>query len=269
MQKAAEYNLEDSEAQYGMTAVSDKRLSELVSSPSVLMQRRPRDLINSFNRTVRDEELPESFDARDRGWVNPVVNQGGCGSCWAFASIAALTAAYARKHGRLLRFSEQQCVDCCGRDGCGGGNFGMVYSMALQKPVMLRDDYPYKGTYSGECLWQQSRGVLQVISGSEHYVKGIQNMKDFLLQYGAGYVHYAAAKSHAYIGGIMTAAGCGTAVNHAVAMIGWGKTPSGREYWILRNSWGEGWGENGYFRLEMGTNACRLESGGIDTADVY
>ena len=144
----------------------------------------------------------------------------------------------------------------------------MVYNMAVGKAIMLRDDYPYEAVYGG-CRWDESRGVLKVVPGSTHSANGIDNMKDFLLQYGVGYVHYAAKKSHGYIGGIMTAAGCGNDVNHAVAMVGWGKTSDGREYWILRNSWGENWGENGYFRLEMGTNACRLESGGIETADVY
>ena len=91
MKEAASFNAEGGDAQFGMTGVSDMRLAELTGTPSTLLERRPRDFVNSFNRTVRNEDLPESFDARDRGWVNPVVDQGGCGSCWTFASVAALT----------------------------------------------------------------------------------------------------------------------------------------------------------------------------------
>jgi len=267
MQKAAELNGEPGDAWYGMTPLSDKRkeefLSSIIETPMNL-----RDGSRFMNRTIRDEDLPDHYDAREHGMVNPIVNQGGCGSCWAFASTAALTASYYRKHKRLLRFSEQQSVDCCGRDGCGGGNFGMVYSVAAKMPLMLRDDYPYKASYSGGCLWKEDLGVLKTVGGSIYSGSTIQGMKEFLVKYGAGYVSYCADKSSGYIGGIMTGSHCNGSIDHAVAAIGWGKTSDGREYWILRNSWGESWGEHGYFRMEMGTNACWLEQGGITTAEV-
>jgi len=267
MQKAAEYNEDSGDAWYGMTPVSDKRKEELFSS-IVGMGSGLRDSGVMINRTIRDEDLPDSFDARDLGMVNPVVDQGGCGSCWAFASTATLAASYYRKHKRLLRFSEQQSVDCCGGDGCEGGNFNMVYHMALDHPLMLRDDYPYKGTYSKACLWDSTRGVLKPTGGIFASGQTVESIKEFLVRYGVGFATYCAEKSHGYIGGIMTGSHCSGKINHAVAMVGWGKTSDGRGYWILRNSWGEDWGEHGYFRMEMGTNACRLEQCRLKSAEV-
>jgi C1A family cysteine protease len=74
--------------------------------------------IKTFNVT----DLPSAVDWRDKGALNPVQNQGVCGSCWAFSAVAAMESAHFLKTGNLVKLSEQQCVDCdSSSSGCRGG----------------------------------------------------------------------------------------------------------------------------------------------------
>jgi cathepsin F len=89
--------------------------------------------------------LADSVDWRTKGAVNPVQNQGMCGSCWAFSSTAAIEGAHFLKTGQLLKLSEQQFVDCDKQSsGCNGGLEIWAFQYAKSNPLELETDYPYK-----------------------------------------------------------------------------------------------------------------------------
>ena len=97
-------------------------------------------------------ELPDDLDWRTRGVINPIRDQGMCGSCWAFAATSVLEAAYAIENGKLIKFSEQQLLDCANKkarlyrsQGCRGGLPHEAFLFGVDSFLALRDSYPYKG----------------------------------------------------------------------------------------------------------------------------
>jgi len=92
-------------------------------------------------------ELADGIDWRAKGAVNPVQDQGMCGSCWAFSATAAVESAYFINHGTLVKCSEQQLVDCDTTDGgCNGGAMENAFEYIEKNPLMLLKDYPYSAT---------------------------------------------------------------------------------------------------------------------------
>jgi len=184
-----------------------------------------------------------------RAKMNSVRQQGSCGSCWSFAATATIEGRYAIKKGSKVELSEQQMVDCSTyNNGCSGG----WASKALQYiqsagGQMSRASYPYVG-YRQSCKFNGQ--VAAKVSG----VSGISDPKAALasgpiavyLEANYGFQHYG--------GGIFNSA-CGQ-YNHAVTAVGWGVSGSS-EYWIIRNSWGSGWGESGHIKIAINGN-CRI-----------
>lgn len=208
-----------------------------------------------------ETETPDSLDWRAQGAVNPVRNQGQCGSCWTFAAVAVLEGHHAIEHGELLQLSEQQIVDCDhdnGVDGCRGG----LAALALQwvqegHPLATRDSYPYVAA-DGTCN-QAAQGVAGVSS--------VTNVTKFSLsqtleaaKLGPVGISVAAGNDifRFYKSGVLNNAKCAEyGLDHAIAIVGFGTDPEGGDYWIVRNSWGTSWGEEGYIRLG------RVEGAGI------
>jgi len=250
MQKAAEYNAEDDGAEYGMTPVSDRFPEELFTTLDI-----PEGIETEETPII---EAPTSFDARKKNWVPAVRNQGQCGSCWAFCTIASIAINYAKKKGKTPPvLSEQQLVDCStGDHGCSGG-WPTTAATYAKKGVMLNSAYPYKAR-AGSCKYASSK-VKTKVSSTGYVTKSVAGMKSGIQTYGSLMVALNANKLQSYKSGIVTASGCSTSVNHGVTAIGWGKTGS-TEYWIVRNSWGSSWGEKGYFRIVTGKNACGIET---------
>jgi C1A family cysteine protease len=110
-----------------------------------------------------EETDADSVDWRDKGAVNGIQNQGDCGSCWAFGSVAAMEAAHFIKTGTLLKLSEQQFVECShdgDNNGCNGGEPQLAFKYAMTNPIMLESDYPYtsdKGKV-GTCSYDKTKG---------------------------------------------------------------------------------------------------------------
>jgi len=255
MQKAAEYNALGEDAEYGMTPVSDRFPEELFSST------RPED-VSSFERAPEPtaEEvaaLPASFDARKKGWIPAIRSQGQCGSCWAFSAIATIAGTYAKAKKKTPPvLSEQQIVDCDTVSyGCNGGwsSAGMNYA---KKGVMLNSAYGYTAR-KGTCKYSSSKVKAKV---SQVYQVGtsVSAIKTAVYNSGIVSISINANKLQSYKSGIISAASCSTSTNHAVNVVGWGKSGS-TAYWIIRNSWGTSWGEKGYFRIVSGKNACGIE----------
>jgi C1A family cysteine protease len=210
---------------------------------------------------------PSSYDWRDYGRVSPVKDQGSCGSCWAFATVANLEGLYYAKKGVMKTFSEQMLVDCDTSDsGCNGGL--MEYAFAWLKKnggIMLDSDYPYRG-YKQSCKSDKTKYVDMTVTGYKKLGSSYSTwsavdedeVKEFLYETGPLAIALNADPLQTYSSGILdvTSAKCPTSgINHAVTLVGYG-TQSSTPYWIVKNSWGRSWGESGYFRIRRGNGTC-------------
>lgn len=212
-------------------------------------------------RNLQTTSIPSSFDWRNYGAVTSVKNQGTCGDCWAFAAAANIEGQYYLKYGQLYNFSEQQLLDCSTANyGCNGGTAPLAYQYIKSVGGLeAYNNYPYLG-YQSTCQFQSSLVVAQVsayaiISTNESY------MQQALYQYGPLAVALNANYLQFYTSGILSVSNSlctPTDLNHAVLLVGYGTSASGYNYWIVKNSWGSTWGENGYFRILRGYGTCGI-----------
>lgn len=201
--------------------------------------------------------LPSSIDWRNKGVVNPVRDQGQCGSCWAFATTANAESVWAISTGKLLDLSEEFLVDCASGPGyynmgCNGGQPDSAFKYMINNGQCTEASYPYKAGVTktaGTCQKCTSAGV----SFSSCYDV---TPKDQVALAAAVSKHPVAIAIEAdtryfqsYSGGILDSTACGTSLDHAVEIIGYG-SQNGVDYWIVRNSWGSSWGEDGYVRIK-------------------
>mmetsp|Transcript_21038 Transcript_21038/g.38940 ORF Transcript_21038/g.38940 Transcript_21038/m.38940 type:complete len:361 (-) Transcript_21038:132-1214(-) len=195
-------------------------------------------------------DLPSSVDWRVKGVVNPIKNQGQCGSCWAFGAVAAIESALALKTGKLVRLSEQQLVDCTtsyGNDGCKGGYTANAYKYIIDKGGLETTyDYPYLGV-DAECQ-ANKKLVAATISGYKSVKEGEEPIMEALVQQPVA-VRMNATTLKLYKSGVYDDEDCSIEPNHAVVIVGYGTTPEGLKYWLVRNSWGIGFGLEGYFMI--------------------
>jgi cathepsin L len=193
-----------------------------------------------------------SVDWRTKGAVNPVKNQGQCGSCWAFSAISSLESRNQIATGTLLSLSEQELVDCSGsygNMGCRGGLMDNAFKYIRASGIAAENDYTYTAR-DGNCKAASIARALSTISG---YTDVPQNNCDALATaVTQGPVSVAVMANNAwmtYTSGIMMSSQCGTSLNHGVTAVGYTS-----DAWIVRNSWGSSWGENGYIRLQKQGN---------------
>jgi len=202
-------------------------------------------------------EIPESVNWVKEGLVTPVKNQGQCGSCWAFSTTGSLEGQMFRKTGKLPNLSEQNLVDCSrdyGNMGCHGG--WMDYAFSYIKDNMGIDSengYPYYARELGYCYYRtvyktgDVSGWFDLSPGNETNLKlGVAVV---------GPISVAIDASHPslqhYHSGIYYEEKCGNTLrdlDHAVLVVGYG-TENGQDYWLIKNSWSERWGEGGYFKM--------------------
>ncbi|DBA00224.1 TPA: hypothetical protein N0F65_007868 [Lagenidium giganteum] len=224
---------------------------------------------------------------KDGKYMTPVKNQGTCGSCWAFSVVSVIESRYAIEHEvpasplsveQLLscssnldhvraRFSEEDLI--ASSDGCDGGMPYLAYVyMDKSSPhgIACESQYPYVMATSSPdlaCVKPKASDVaVQWEDGESGFVVVKSDSEDALIQalqsgpvsanvdaLSDGFRHYA--------GGIYNAKDCasdGKTVNHAVVLVGYGETEEGEKYWIIRNTWGTMWGENGYMRITRGNS---------------
>ena len=210
---------------------------------------------------------PAAYDWRDYGRVSPVKDQGSCGSCWAFSTVANLEGLYYANKGVMKTFSEQMLVDCDTSDsGCNGGLMEYAFTWLKKNGGIMTDtDYPYKGVKS-TCRSDKTKYVDMTITGykklgsswSTWSAVDEDEVKEFLYETGPLAIALNADPLQTYSSGILdvTSTKCPTSgINHAVTLVGYG-TENNVAYWIVKNSWGTSWGEKGYFRIRRGNGTC-------------
>nr|XP_043637820.1 cysteine protease Amb a 11.0101-like [Erigeron canadensis] len=197
-------------------------------------------------------DFPKEFDWRNYGAVNPAQNQGQCGSCWAFAATGAVEGINAIRTGQLIRVSEQQLLDCDndGRNNaCDGGLPCEAFTFIKEHGgIATAESYPYVGKREVCCTAKFGHHSvtldgMEIVPGHDEcaLMKAVQ-------QQPVNFAMDASGDFFFYKEGVFTGA-CSTNYNHAMLLVGWGETPEGQKYWIVKNSWGEGWGEKGFIRM--------------------
>ena len=208
---------------------------------------------NRREMKLNSEDLPEKVDWVTAGAVTPVQNQGFCGSCWAFASTGAIESAYFLQTGDLEVLSEQQLLDCSqqfGSSGCDGGEMTDAYEYVetvggLETAV----NYPYEEKDS-KCRVENQARKYGSISGFVSIEKGNQSqLKAAVAQQPVSVGVQANEKVwQMYETGVMDA-DCGQHLNHAVLIVGYGQE-QGVDYWLVKNTWGDDWGIEGYVKIK-------------------
>ncbi|GAB6033596.1 hypothetical protein CHUAL_013601 [Chamberlinius hualienensis] len=256
----------------GMNQFGDLALEEFLILMTGLMgykQLQPPTIPPSdyeFYKNI-SKDVPNSIDWRNYNIVTPVKNQGQCGSCWAFSATGSLEGQHAIKTGDLVSLSEQNLVDCDHNhvnNGCNGGNMDNAFTyVTLNDGIDTEESYPYTG-HNGPCQFSNNtvgstaNGYRNLPSGDEDTLKAVVGVigpvsvgidaKGLLFQFYKQGIYYNPFCSS-------------TRLNHGVLVVGYGTTDDNEDYWIVKNSWGPQWGDNGYIYMSRNkNNNCGIAS---------
>jgi cathepsin L len=213
--------------------------------------------------------LPSSLDWREKGVVTPVKDQGQCGGCWSFSSAETSESMVAIATGKLMVFSEQQILSCStnplqcgGTGGCSGATQEIAFNYSAQAGLTLEKDYPYRAQ-TGRCDATKIKPAAHIKGYVYLPPNNYSALMNAVVSAGPIAVSGAAEPWQSYESGVFESS-CGTDVDHAIVLVGYGTDSDGKDYWLIRNSWSAGWGENGYIRLARYGDSSKGEPCGTD-----
>lgn len=270
MEKIQELNSirkSNSSALYGLTSYSDLTPNEFVnqrlqlSLNEKISSRRHPDK-NKNKRSVTN--LPGKIDWRNKGVVTAIQDQKNCGACWAFSVIETMESMYAIKTGKLQPLSIQQIIDCAANDnkGCEGGDMCSLLQWLQDDKILVQTENSYPLHLRDEtCKMKPGNdsGVQVTKFSCYSYVDQEDTILELLATHGPVAVAINAQSWQNYLDGVIHFHCNGTMglLNHAVQIVGYDLTAE-IPYYIVRNSWGKKFGDDGYLYVGIGQNFCGL-----------
>jgi len=248
-------------AVHGVTIFADATEDEIMTSKMGFKDATKKSIIKMAKEDSGDSTFKSNKGSKDTvDWsgvyTTGIKDQGYCGSCWAFSAVSqiesdSIRAGYLTTDDEL---SEQQLVSCDTYDaGCNGGNpYYAYYYVYKAGGVETNASYPYAswGADVPSCDSDSSKYVVTV--NDFYYLSSENAMESHVYSTGPISVCVDATNWPTYEGGIVS--DCGTEVNHCVQAVG---LNTEENYWIIRNSWGTDWGENGYIYVKAGENTVK------------
>lgn len=257
--KITEHNMEADNGHHsyrlGMNEFGDMTSEEMAA---MLNGARGHSVVNgSTFLPPNNLQLPDTVDWSKEGYVTPVKNQGQCGSCWAFSTTGGLEGQHYRKTGKLVSLSEQNLLDCSKENmGCNGGLPQKAYKYIKENGgIDTEESYPYLGKKE-TCSFRPSEvgatctGFVQVTAGDELALKkAVASVGPITVCIDASQPSF-----QLYKGGVYDEQSCNPIVfDHAVLIVGYG-VYQGKDYWLVKNSWGTSWGMDGYIMMSRNQN---------------
>jgi cathepsin F len=267
-------NAESRGAVYGITKFFDMTPEEfqhnILNRKGLKHDEFPKADMNSCSAAARfgsdwcSSSIPTSYDWRSYGAVTGVKDQGNCGSCWSFGTTGDVEGTWFLAHNSLVSLSEQQLVSCDKSDsGCNGGLQENAFDYIIRTGgIQSEADYPYtSGTGRvASCTVDTKKFVANISAWAQvsSSASGESNIAPYLYANGPLTIGINANPMQYYVAGIDDPSNCSPLLlNHAVLIVGYG-TQNGVDYWLIKNSWGTTWGEQGYYRIVRGKDACGL-----------
>jgi len=250
--KVEQHNAEYLAGEHTFTLALNQFADMLTSEVSAQMNGFRRAASNNTVMMYRaDVSVPDTVDWRDKGYVTPPKNQGQCGSCWAFSTTGSLEGQHFAKTGKLVSLSEQQLVDCSKKNsGCSGGLMDLAFDYIKENGIEAEKTYPYKHR-DETCKFAKSKVVATVTGHVDVATQDESALQQAVATIGP--ISVAIDASHfsfqLYSGGVYYEKRCSsTQLDHGVLAVGYG-TDDGKDYWLVKNSWGASWGLSGYIKM--------------------
>ena len=211
------------------------------------------------------EDLPKEVDWVKKGAVSSVKNQLECGSCWAFSAVGAVEGEWSLKHHKLYNLSEQELVDCSGylgNQGCNGGSMDNAFEYVIQHGICSNVSYPYNGV-DNQCKNQSCTKRVHIDTYYDVPPNNEKQLEKAVIKQPVSVAIQANLQSfQLYKRGIYSDPDCGDDLDHGVLVVGYGYDSSyDMKYWLVKNSWGKSWGENGYIRMAKDINSTKGQCG--------
>jgi len=201
------------------------------------------------NSSLNENDVPSEIDWRQLGAVTVPKDQGNCGSCWSFSTTGAIEGAWAIKYGTLVSLSEQYLIDCSTENnGCQGGLMDTAFEFVIQNGgICSEQEIPYEAKQHLFC--KPCTKSVKISSCVDVTPNNQLHLKDAVSK---GPVSIAIEADTSvfqfYSGGVIDNVKCGTNLDHGVLIVGYGNE-NGKDYWLVKNSWGFNWGDGGFVKI--------------------